>query len=110
MPVTRCRNRLRWKILMPISCRATIMEFTSSKCLTQSGVLENAVGGVTRDDLSVDRKCRVGDRAIPDFVIALALPDKVTPRLAEKASHLAREVSHDYATINSVCSTVRSSC
>jgi hypothetical protein len=65
---------------------------------------------MTRDDLAIHRKRRVGDRAVPDFVIAFALPGKIASRFAENAPHVAGEVGHDYATISSVCSTVRSSC
>src|ERR1700730_4272116 len=65
---------------------------------------------MTRDDLAVHRKCRVGDRAVPDFVIALALPDEIAfPLRGECAARRGRGPPR-LCDISSVCSTVRSSC
>ena len=42
----------------------------------QAGLFENTVGGVARSDLSIYGKAELCERAIPDFVVAFALPFK----------------------------------
>ena len=65
-----------------------------SKRLRQAGILEHSIGGVTRHNLAVHRERRVRDGAVPDFVIAFALPYEVATSLAENAPDLAGKVGH----------------
>src|SRR5262245_36048923 len=67
----------------------------ASKRLREPRVLENAIGRVARDDLSVYRERRVRDRAVPDLVITLPLPDEIASSLAENAPDFAGKVRHD---------------
>jgi hypothetical protein len=55
----------------------------ASKRLWQTGLFENAVSGVPRFDVVIDRDRPLGFRAKPDFVIALALPVETAPRVSE---------------------------
>jgi hypothetical protein len=61
----------------------------SSELLAESGILANAVRSVARLYAPIDRHMAVGDWAVPDFVIALARPDKVTAALFEMFAKFA---------------------
>jgi hypothetical protein len=46
------------------------------KLFRQTGLFENAVGGMARPDFSIHGKTEFRDRAVPDFVISFALTFK----------------------------------
>lgn len=59
--------------------------------LRQASLLKDAVGRVPRKDLTVDGKSSVGDRAVPNFVIATALTIEATAGLPKHSLHLGSE-------------------
>jgi hypothetical protein len=50
--------------------------------MVESGHLHDAVGRMSRFDRAVDGKILPGDGAVPDFMVALALPDQATIMLS----------------------------
>jgi hypothetical protein len=50
------------------------------------GLLHDRVSGMARQYLGIDGKIAIGDRAEPDFVVTLALPDDATFVFAKYAS------------------------
>jgi len=48
--------------------------FYISKLFGQSGLLQNCIGSVPGLDMIVDDKADIGDRTVPDLVIAFSLP------------------------------------
>src|SRR6185437_9116820 len=51
-----------------------------SKSLRQSGLTQNCIGGVAARNAQGDRKIPPGNRAVPDFMAALALPHQGAAR------------------------------
>jgi len=64
------------------------------KLLRQTGLFENAIGGVTRLDLSIYDKTDFRKGAVPDFVIAFAVPFKATTILGKDFFNDQGVVSH----------------
>lgn len=65
-----------------------------SERLGQSRLAQNGVGGVAARDADGHREIPLGDRAVPDFVAALALPDeraaRFTQQIAQRPIELRR--------------------
>ena len=56
-----------------------------------SGLLHDAVGGVPRFGAGIDREIFVGTWTMPNFMIALALSNKVAAVLFQHVLNLRRE-------------------
>jgi hypothetical protein len=57
-------------------------------------LLHDGVCCVTRQDIGIDGKMRVGVRAMPDLMVAFALPDKTATVVSQDILNCAREAGH----------------
>src|SRR6185437_4776727 len=78
------------------ACRRPVSEFVGD-----TGLLHDRIGGVAGQNLGVDRKVAIGDRAEPDFVIALAGPHRAAAMLTKDTLHLRGEAAHSAAWTSS---------
>jgi hypothetical protein len=65
-----------------------------SERLGDAGLLQHAIGCVPGFYFVIDREFSVGHRAVPDFVVVLALPVKSATVCPQDPFDLGREVRH----------------
>jgi hypothetical protein len=63
-----------------------------SKCFRQSGLAKNCVRGVAAWDADRHGEVPLGDRAVPDFVAAFALPHEHTTCIAQQIAQRTVEL------------------
>ena len=54
------------------------------KCFGKSGLFEDRVGRVSRQNLGVDGEIFLGDPAEPDFMIAFSMTEETTARISKQ--------------------------
>ena len=57
--------------------------FLALELLGRSGLLKNCIGSVSGFDMIVDYKADIGDRTVPDLVIAFTLPFELAASFAQ---------------------------
>ena len=58
-------------------------KFLALKLLGQSGLLQNCIGSVPGFDMIVDDKSDIGNRTVPDLMIAFSLPFELAASFAQ---------------------------
>lgn len=65
-----------------------------SKVLRDTGLLQHAIRGVSREDFLIHREAPLCDRAEPDLMISPARPLEITSLCAKKLLRLGRVTDH----------------
>ena len=60
----------------------------------QSGLFQHGIGEVARKNFAINWKAFPANRALPYFVITLALPNGVTSSFTQKPFEFRREIVH----------------
>ena len=88
------RESSRVKYMYEKQRRTSNNKFLSLKLLGQSGLLQNCIGSVPRFDMIVDDKADIGDRTVPDLVIAFSLPFELAVSFAQMLLQGSGVISH----------------
>jgi len=62
---------------------ASNYKFFALKLLGQSGLLQNCIGSVLKFDMIVDDKSDIGDRTVPNLMIAFSLSFELAASFAQ---------------------------
>ena len=93
----RCRAGIKWSIGMSITRQYRL------KLLGESGLFQHFIRGMARLDLAIHHKPMLGNRALPDFVVAPPLSDEFTPGRPENLAQLRGVIAHLRAVARFLC-------